>query len=153
MAAIIEGYDRSSAEYLKALEDELVRTRVTRTALEDEIQQLKMGQAGALDVKDPNLMAALKLITDRLSQVEITLGDVATGAVVGQVPPTQAPPAQAPPVQAATPPVKAPPIPPTATTAQPPKQQPPVQARYIRLFPYSRSTIYLCFHFQSLPQT
>lgn len=77
MAAIIEGYDRSSVEYLKAMEDELSQSRIS--------QQLKSDQAATHDVKDPHLMSTLKLITDRLSQVEITLGDVA--ATSRQAPP------------------------------------------------------------------
>lgn len=77
MTAIIEGFDRSSAEYLKALEDELSQSRITHTALQDELETYKSDHAGAsVDIKDPTMMATLKLITDRLSQVEVTLKDI-----------------------------------------------------------------------------
>lgn len=92
--ALIPGYDRASAEYLKAIEDELSQKRVSQLALEDELDHLKSDHATGTtkDVKDPTLMATLKTITDRLAKLE-------TGTTS---PPPPLPPPPVPPVTLAT---------------------------------------------------
>lgn len=94
---LISGYDISSAEYLKAIEDELSQQRVTRASLEYEVNQYKSDQASGTtkDIKDPALMAALQLITDRLASLEAAVPNVSTPAP-GVPPPANLLPANPP---------------------------------------------------------
>lgn len=71
--SLIEGLERSSPEYLKALEEELAQARVAHKTLEDELDDLKSDKASAGIVKmDPD-SPILRAITDRLASLELSI--------------------------------------------------------------------------------
>lgn len=91
---LIEGMDRSSQEYLKAVEEELAASRVTAKALETELDGYKLDVAGATSSKI-SLDTTLNDISDRLSQLEIWKKSVppSTGpSMTGIAAPFSAPP-------------------------------------------------------------
>lgn len=73
--SLISGMDRSSPEYLKALEDELSQLRVTKDSLEDELDNYKSDVASG-KAKSANLDTTLQLITDRLSNLETSVANL-----------------------------------------------------------------------------
>lgn len=105
--ALISGFDRSSPEYLKALEEELSQARVTKKSMEDELEKYKFDVAGGSTIKfDPD-SPILRAITDRLSNIELSMK-----STPGITAPTMTAPVTAAATSLAAPPPRPPPPPP-----------------------------------------
>lgn len=94
--SLISGMDRSSPEYLKALEDELSKIRVTKDSLETELDKYKSDEAAA--ALDTGLDATFQLINDRLAKLEVSI--TTPGTPPPSIPPPAIPPRTIPPAPA-----------------------------------------------------